>query len=224
MGLPLVTALFGLGVAMALGEVLRSVVDVPDWAPATAAMVGIGVGIDYALLIVTRYRTSLAAGQDPRRATSTAIATAGRAVLFAGLTVIISMLGILLMAQPAMNGFAFTVVLAVLATVAASLTLLPAILGFTGHGIERLHVPFVSRHVRPYDASRWFRWSRFVQHRPVDRRGRWVWRYSWRWPRRSSASDSASPTPRTTHRPPPPDRRTTSWPTDSDRDSQPRWC
>jgi RND superfamily putative drug exporter len=165
MGLPLVTALFGLGVAMALGEVLRRVVDVPDWAPATAAMVGIGVGIDYALLIVTRYRTSLAAGQDPRRATSTAIATAGRAVLFAGITVIISMLGILLMGQPAMNGFAFTVVLAVLVTVAASLTLL-AMLGFTGRGIERLHVPFVSRQVRPYDASRWFRWSRFIQRRP----------------------------------------------------------
>jgi RND superfamily putative drug exporter len=166
MGLPLITALFGLGVAMALGEVLRRVVDVPDWAPATAAMVGIGVGIDYALLIVTRYRTSLAAGQDPRRATSTAIATAGRAVLFAGITVIISMLGILLMGQPAMNGFAFTVVLAVLVTVAASMTLLPAMLGFTGRDIERLHVPFVSRQVRPYDASRWFRWSRFIQRRP----------------------------------------------------------
>ena len=70
------------------------------------------------------------------------------------------------MGQPAMNGFAFTVVLAVLVTVAASLTLLPAMLGFTGHGIERLHVPFVSRQARPYDASRWFRWSRFIQRRP----------------------------------------------------------
>ena len=66
MGLPLLTALFGLGIAMALGEVLRRVVDVPDWAPPTAAMVGLGVGIDYALLIVTRFRSSLAEGQDPR--------------------------------------------------------------------------------------------------------------------------------------------------------------
>ena len=166
MGLPLLTALFGIGIAMALGEVLRRVVDVPDWAPATAAMVGIGVGIDYALLIVTRYRTSLAAGQEPRQATTTAIATAGRAVLFAGVTVIASMLGILWMGQPAMNGFAFTVTLAVLVTVAASLTLLPAVLGFAGRGIERLHVPFVSRQTRSYDDSRWFRWSRFVQRRP----------------------------------------------------------
>ena len=166
MGLPLLTALFGLGIAMALGEVLRRVVDVPDWAPYTAAMVGIGVGIDYALLIVTRFRSSLADGQDPRGATQTAIATAGRAVLFAGITVVISMLGILLMGQPAMNGFAFTVVLAVLVVMAASVTLLPAILGFAGRNIERLHVPFVSRNVRSYDASRWYRWSRFIQRRP----------------------------------------------------------
>ena len=166
MGLPLLTALFGLGIAMALGEVLRRVVDVPDWAPATAAMVGLGVGIDYALLIVTRFRSSLADGQDPRGATLTAIATAGRAVLFAGLTVVVSMLGILLMGQPAMNGFAFTVVLAVLVIMAASLTLLPAVLGFAGRNIERLHVPFVSRNARSYDTSRWYRWSRFIQRRP----------------------------------------------------------
>jgi RND superfamily putative drug exporter len=166
MGLPLITALFGLGIAMALGEVLRRVVDVPEWAPYTAAMVGIGVGIDYALLIVTRFRASLADGQDPQGATQTAIATAGRSVLFAGMTVVISMLGILLMGQPAMNGFAFTVVLAVLVVMAATVTLLPAILGFAGRNIERLHVPFVSRTVRPYDASRWYRWSRFIQRRP----------------------------------------------------------
>ena len=166
MGLPLLTAVFGLGIAMALGEVLRRVVDVPDWAPATAAMVGIGVGIDYALLIVTRYRSGLADGQDPREATSTAIATAGRAVLFAGTTVIVSMLGILLMGQPAMNGFAFTVVLAVLVTMAASVTLLPAALGFAGRNIERLHVPFAAKNVHAYDTSRWYRWSRFIQARP----------------------------------------------------------
>jgi RND superfamily putative drug exporter len=166
MGLPLLTALFGLGVATALGEVLRRVVDVPDWAPYTAAMVGLGVGIDYALLIVTRFRTSLAEGQEPQRATQTAMATAGRSVVFAGTTVVISMLGILLMGQPAMNGFAFTVVLAVLIVMAATVTLLPAVLGFAGRNIERLHVPFVSRTVRSYDASAWYRWSRFIQRRP----------------------------------------------------------
>ncbi len=167
MGLPLLTALFGLGIAMMLGEVLRRVVDVPEWAPPAAAMVALGVGIDYALLIVTRFRGALADGQDPRSATLTAISTAGRAVLFAGLTVVVSMLGILLMGQASMNGFAFTVVLAVLTTMAASLTLLPAVLGFAGHNIERLHVPFVSKRAASYDASRWYRWSRFVQRRPL---------------------------------------------------------
>jgi RND superfamily putative drug exporter len=165
MGLPLLTAVFGLGTALMLGEVLRRVVDVPDWAPPTAAMVALGVGIDYALLIVTRFRSGLADGLDPRRATVTALATAGRAVVFAGLVVIVSMLGILLVGQPALDGFAFTVSLAVLVTMAASLTLLPAMLGFAGRGIERLHVPFGGKGVKG-DASRWHRWSRFVQRRP----------------------------------------------------------
>jgi RND superfamily putative drug exporter len=166
MGLPLLTALFGLGIATAVGGLVMRVVDVPDWAPPVAAMVGIGVGIDYALLIVTRYRGSLAQGQEPRRATITAIATAGRAVIFAGLTIVVSLLGILFMDQPSMTGFAFSVIPAVLIVMAASVTLLPAMLGFAGRNIERWHVPFVSRDVRPFDASRWYRWSRFVQRRP----------------------------------------------------------
>ena len=166
MGLPLLTAVFGLGMSIALGELLRRVVDVPDWATATAAMVGIGVGIDYALLIVTRYRSSLAEGRDPRHATLTAIATAGRAVVFAGLTVVVAMLGILLVGQPALAGFAFTASLFVLITMTASLTLLPAMLGFAGRNIERLHVPWVSKNQHAYDTTRWYRWSRFVQRRP----------------------------------------------------------
>ena len=166
MGLPLLTAGFGLGMAIALGELLRRVVDVPDWATPTAAMVGIGVGIDYALLIVTRYRSGLAEGRDPRQATLTAVATAGRAVVFAGLTVVVAMMGILLVGQPALAGFAFTASLFVLVTMTASLTLLPAMLGFAGRNIERLHVPFVTKNQHAYETTRWYRWSRFVQHRP----------------------------------------------------------
>ncbi len=166
MGLPLLTAVFGLGVTMALGEMLRRVLDVPEWATATAAMVGVGVGIDYALLIVTRYRTGLAEGHEPRRAALTAIATAGRAVVFAGLTVVVALLGILLVGQPALAGFAFTASLFVLVTVSASLTLLPAMLGFAGRSIERLHVPFMGKKQRTYDTTRWYRWSRFVQRQP----------------------------------------------------------
>jgi len=167
MGLPLITALFGLGSALMLGELLMRVVDVPDWAPPTAAMVGLGVGIDYALLIVTRFRSGLAEGLEPRRASVNAIATAGRSVVFAGSVVMISMLGIILVGQRALNGFAFTVSLAVLVTMAASLTLLPAMLGFAGRNIERLHVPFVGGGTTAYDSSRWYRWSRFIQRRAL---------------------------------------------------------
>ena len=166
MGLPLLTAVFGLGMSFALGALLRRVLDVPEWATATAAMVGLGVGIDYALLIVTRYRSSLAEGSGTRQATLTAIATAGRAVVFAGLTVMVAMLGIILVGQPALVGFAFTASLFVLVTMVASLTLLPALLGFAGRNVERLHVPFVGNSERAYDTTRWYRWSRFIQHRP----------------------------------------------------------
>ncbi|MDQ4048246.1 MAG: MMPL family transporter, partial [Actinomycetota bacterium] len=86
-GLPLAAALFGLGISSALGAILAAVIDVPDWAPSVAAMIGIGVGIDYALLIVTRFRAALSRGADAREATMEAIATAGRSVLVAGSTV-----------------------------------------------------------------------------------------------------------------------------------------
>ncbi|HEV2889132.1 MAG TPA: MMPL family transporter [Frankiaceae bacterium] len=165
-GLPLMTALFGIGISMSLGAVMRNVVDVPDWAPSVAAMVGIGVGVDYALFIVTRYRSGLTDGMDPRESTVTALATAGRAVLFAGCTVVISMLGILVMGVPFAAGVAFSAVLAVLVVMLASVTLLPAVLGFTGRNIERLHVPFFGRRAKEYDHSFWYRWSRFVQRRP----------------------------------------------------------
>ncbi len=165
-GLPLLTALFGIGIAVALGELLRRVVPVPEWAPNVAMMIGIGVGIDYALFIVTRYRTTLAEGADPHRATLTSIATAGRAVVFAGCTVVISMLGMLLMGQPFTAGVAFSAVIAVLVIMAASMTLLPAVLGFVGKNIERLHVPFVRKQVKPYDQTGFYRWSRFIQRRP----------------------------------------------------------
>ena len=86
--------------------------------------------------------------------------------MFAGLTVVVAMLGILLVGQPALAGFAFTASLFVLVTMAASVTLLPAMLGFAGRNIERLHVPFVGKNQHGYETTRWYRWSRFIQHRP----------------------------------------------------------
>jgi putative drug exporter of the RND superfamily len=92
-GLPLLTALFGLGISIGLIGLLALAVDVPEWAPAVAGLMGIGVGIDYSLLILTRFRAALAAGHARREAIIEAITTAGRSVLVAGITVVVSLLG-----------------------------------------------------------------------------------------------------------------------------------
>jgi RND superfamily putative drug exporter len=166
-GLPLATALFGLGVSSALIALLAALIDVPDWAPSVAAMIGIGVGIDYALLILTRFRASLDRGLAPREATVEAIATAGRSVLVAGTTVVISMLGLFLMGLTYLYGVALSASLAVLVVMAASVTLLPALLGFAGHGVNRLRIGRRrERTVKDPDATMAARWGRAVQRRP----------------------------------------------------------
>ncbi|HEV2814875.1 MAG TPA: MMPL family transporter, partial [Solirubrobacteraceae bacterium] len=165
-GLPLATALFGLGVSSALIALLSALLDVPDWAPSVAAMIGIGVGIDYALLILTRFRAALDRGLSPHGATVEAISTAGRSVLVAGTTVVISMLGLFLMGLTYLYGVALSASLAVLVVMAASVTLLPALLGFARGGVNRLRI---GRAPRPRGDGRppaAMRWSRLVQRRP----------------------------------------------------------
>ena len=103
--------------------------DVVDWTPQLAAMIGIGVGIDYALLILNRFRLERGGGRDVREATLIAIDTSGRAVLFAGIVVVIAMLGMMLLGISFLYGPAIGAALAVLATMVAALTLMPAILG-----------------------------------------------------------------------------------------------
>ena len=110
---------------------------------AALMLVGLGVGIDYALLIVTRYRSGLHDGLTPHEAASLAIDTSGRAVLFAGITVVISLLGMFLLNLDFMRSMSIGAVLAVLMTMLGSLTLLPAMLGFVGHNIDR---PNLRRH------------------------------------------------------------------------------
>jgi RND superfamily putative drug exporter len=166
MGLPLLTALFGLAIGATLGGIASHVFETPDWAATVATMISLGVGIDYALFIITRYRQSLAQGSGPREAVLTAMGTAGRAVLFAGTTVVVSLLGMLTMGLSYLHGVVSSSVLAVLVTLAASLTLLPAILGFVGRNIDRLRVPFTGRASHQGERALWFRWSRIVQRRP----------------------------------------------------------
>ena len=166
MGLPIVTALFGLGVGATLGGIFSRLVETPDWAATVATMIGLGVGIDYSLFIITRFRQAMATGLHPREANVTAMGTAGRAVLFAGSTVVISLLGMLTMGLSYLDGVAASAVLAVLSMLCASLTLLPAMLGFAGKNIDRLRVPFTGRASHQGERSFWWRWSRVVQHRP----------------------------------------------------------
>jgi putative drug exporter of the RND superfamily len=166
-GLPLATALFGLGISGALIGLLAAVLDVPDWAPALASMLGIGVGVDYALLIVTRYRGALAAGRTPRAAVAESVATAGRSVLIAGTTVVISLLGLFLMGLPYLYGAALATIVSVLVVMAASVTLVPALMAIAGPRIDRLRIPgAAARAAADADATPAARWGRAVQRRP----------------------------------------------------------
>ena len=137
MGLPVGVALFGIGLGGAFVILASHLMEVPDFAPFVGLMIGLGVGIDYALLIVTRYREQLHAGQSVRESITIAMDTAGRSVTFAGLTVVISLFGMLLMGIGFIGGLGITASLTVAVTVAASITLLPALLGFAGDKIER---------------------------------------------------------------------------------------
>jgi RND superfamily putative drug exporter len=167
-GLPLAVALFGLGISTPLIGVLAGIATVPDWATAVAGLIGVGVGIDYALLVLTRFRGALDAGAAPEAAVGEAVTTAGRSVLIAGGTVIVSMLGLFLLGLDYMNGVALSASLAVLVVMVASVTLLPALLGFAGHRVDRLRIPLLGRRAaRASDRGEYAsRWSRAVQGRP----------------------------------------------------------
>jgi putative drug exporter of the RND superfamily len=166
MGLPIITALFGLGIGIALLELCTHFLVVPTFAPEMAAMIGIGVGIDYALFIATRYRQGLFEGRDPRGAVVASLMTSGRSVLFAGGTVVISLFGLFLIGQPYMIGLATACIAAVLMVLVAALTLLPALLGFAGRAIDKLHIPgLLQNGGPPPPGGFWYRWSRFVQRR-----------------------------------------------------------
>ena len=171
MGLPIITALFGIGCGAAIIMLVARVLSVPDFTTQVAAMIGIGVGIDYALLIVTRYRAGLYDGLAPRDAVVLSVDTSGRAVLFAGITVVISLLGMFFLNLDFMRSMATGAVFAVLMTMLAAITLLPAMLGFVGNNIDRLRVPFLAKQASSGGTegdrtSFWYRWSRIIQSRP----------------------------------------------------------
>jgi RND superfamily putative drug exporter len=168
MGLPIVSALFALGVGLSLVTLGTHLFPTAEFAPQLAAMIGLGVGIDYALFILTRFRNGLDEGLESRPAAIAAIDTAGRAVLFAGITVIIALMGMLLLGLSFLYGVAMSAAFAVLMTMIAALTVLPALLTIAGRRVDRLRLPGLGRR-EPSTAedTRWFRWSREIQRRPV---------------------------------------------------------
>jgi len=167
MGLPILTALFALGVGISVITLFTHVFNTANFAPQLAFMIGLGVGVDYALFILARFRNGLDEGLDKREAAIAAVDTAGRAVLFAGITVIISLMGMLLLGLPFLYGVATAAAIAVLFTMIAALTLLPALLSLVGNWVNRLRIPFLGSGARSIDEnSWWFRWSGRIQRRP----------------------------------------------------------
>ena len=167
MGLPIITALLALGVGLSLVTLGTWVFDTAEFAPVLALMIGLGVGIDYALFILTRFRNNLDEGLEPREAAITAVDTAGRAVLFAGTTVIIALMGMFLLNISFLYGVAVAAALSVLFTMIAALTLLPAMLAWVGHRVNKWKIPGLAGGQNSMrEDTKWYAWSRWIQKRP----------------------------------------------------------
>jgi len=166
-GLPLLLALVGVAIAVMLRLVLAAAVTTPDWAVQASIMIGLGVGIDYALLVLTRYRAATRAGSSPRAATAGAMSTAGHCALVAGGTVVIALMGLVLMRLPYLNGVALGSSLAVLVVMAATATLLPALIGLPHERIDRLQLGRLGTDPADPDRTRVARFAGLIDRRPV---------------------------------------------------------
>ncbi|MGW6545593.1 MMPL family transporter [Streptomyces massasporeus] len=167
--LPIATALVGVGTAYAGIVLLGHAMTVADFAPMLGMLIGLGVGIDYALFIVTRHRRGLKRGLSVTEAATNAVATTGRAVVFAGATVCIALLGMLILRLSFLNGVAIAASLTVILTVAASVTLLPALLSFIGmRALSRRERRRLTEHGPEPELPTGFaaRWSAFVERHP----------------------------------------------------------
>jgi putative drug exporter of the RND superfamily len=168
MGLPIATALLGLGAGIGVINLASHVIDMPSFATELALMIGLGVGVDYALFIVTRFRENYRTnGGDVEQAVEAAINTSGRAVLFAGATVVIALLGMFALGVSLLNGAAVAASIGVVLVMAASLTLLPAFLSLMGPRIGRVGRRQAAREADGTRPAFWLRWVQRVQRRPA---------------------------------------------------------
>ncbi|MDQ6817942.1 MAG: MMPL family transporter [Actinomycetota bacterium] len=165
MGMPLLTAIFGLGTGLSLIALLSQVAEVPSSAPALATMIGLGVGLDYSLFVVTRHREQLAGGLELRESIARATATSGGAVIFAGATVTIALCSLVLARIPIVTQMGYLSAIVVVVAVLAAITLLPAALSLVGTRINAVRIPGLRVHhdQRPHG---WARWARFIARRP----------------------------------------------------------
>jgi RND superfamily putative drug exporter len=162
MGLPIGMAIFGLALSTSAMSLLMYLVDLPAWATQIGAMVGLGVGIDYALFLVTRHREFLGRGMTVAEAAGRAVATAGQAVVFAGGTVVIAILGLAVAGIPFVTNGGVAISVIVLTMVVASITLLPAFLGLAGHRVNGRRARRRSASHGPALTSNWQRWGAHV--------------------------------------------------------------
>jgi putative drug exporter of the RND superfamily len=166
MGLPIVTAIVGLVCGLSVITLISHLTEVPTVAPTLATMIGLGVGIDYALFIITRHQEQRRAGMDTYESIARSTATSGGAVVFAGTTVMVALLSLAVVGIPLVTTLGYTSAIVVLVAVAASITLLPAILGMVGDRIDRLALPH-RRKPKDDHPHGWERWARFVARRPL---------------------------------------------------------
>jgi RND superfamily putative drug exporter len=166
MGMPLTSAILGLIAGLSAIGLLGHVVDVPSVGPVLGTMLGLGVGTDYALFIVTRHRAGYASGLDVNESIARAVAISGGAVAFAGSTVILALLSLVLAGIPIVSALGYSAAVMVLVAMIAALTLLPAVLALVGPRIERLKVPFHSAKAHDDRPHGWKRWSEGVARRP----------------------------------------------------------
>jgi len=167
MALPIVTAVLGLAVSLSVIGLLGHAMEVPSVGATLATMIGLGVGIDYALFLVTRHKLQLGDGMEMGESIARAAATAGGAVAFAGGTVVIALVSLAFAGIPLVSALGYTAAVAVAVAVAAATTLLPALLGALGPRINSLRVQLGKTHPDDHQPHGWRRWAGGVAKRPA---------------------------------------------------------
>ncbi len=167
MGMPIVSAVLGLLGGISLIGLLGHLTTVPTIAPTLATMIGLGVGIDYALFLVSRYRSERDEGKEVDEAVATAVATSGTAIVFAGGTVVIALVSLLVAGIPLVTSLGYASAFAVVTAVLAAISLLPAIIAVAGRHIDSLRLPsFLRPAPKPIDRGFWGAWGRWVTTHP----------------------------------------------------------